>query len=322
MPNFSRSQLADLNVFMTIVRRRSFRQSAIELGLTTSALSHAMKHLESRLGVKLLNRTSRSVVPTAAGSALAEDLEHGFQAIGDALGKLDRYRGSPAGRLRLNVPRDASRLLLGPILPTFFATYPDIQLEITAEDRLVDIVAEGYDAGIRYGASVPKDMVAVPLTDELRWVVVGAPAYLAQHGRPKAPDDLLQHSCIRMRIGDNSAYRWELGDGERARVLEVPGPMSANETETSVQAAINGIGLAYCLELRVSEEVREGRLEIVMPEWSSMGPPFCMYYPSRRQMHPGLRQLIETIRGAQRAREEAAAPPRRRRVGQKEAVGG
>lgn len=298
MPAFARSELADLNVFMTIVRRRSFRQSAIELGVTTSALSHAMKNLESRLGVKLLNRTSRSVVPTLAGSALAEKLEHGFQAIGDALSELDHHRGSPVGRLRINVPRDAARLVIGPILPGFVAAYPDIQLEITAEDRPVDIVADGYDAGIRYGGTVPQDMVAVALTEPLRWVVVGSPDYFARHDRPQLPEDLLRHSCMRMRLGDNSLYKWELGRGDKACEIDVPGPISANETETSVLAAIHGIGLAYCLERRVSEELREGKLEVVLSDWAVSGPPFFMYYPSRRQTQPGLRQLIETIRAA------------------------
>ncbi|HBP6801995.1 LysR family transcriptional regulator [Pseudomonas aeruginosa] len=170
MPAFTRSELADLNVFMTIVRRRSFRHSAQELGVSTSALSHSMRNLEARLGVKLLNRTSRSVVPTDAGSALAAKLEDGFQVIGEALGELDAYRTSPVGRLRLNVPRDASRLLLGPVLRRFTEAYPDLQLELSVEDRMVDIVADGYDAGIRYGGTVPQDMVAVPLTGELRWV--------------------------------------------------------------------------------------------------------------------------------------------------------
>jgi DNA-binding transcriptional LysR family regulator len=313
MPAFARSELADLNVFVTIVRRRSFRQSAIELGVTTSALSHAMKNLESRLGVKLLNRTSRSVVPTLAGTALAERLEHGFQAIGDALGELDRHRRSPVGRLRINVPRDASRLLIGPILPRFVEDYPDIQLEITAEDRPVDIVADGYDAGIRYGGTVPKDMVAVALTEGLRWVVVGSPDYFARHGRPELPQDLLRHSCVRMRLGDNSLYKWELGTGDKACEIDVPGPVSANDTETSVQAAVNGVGLAYCLERRISEELREGRLEVVLPEWAALAPPFFMYYPSRRQTQPGLRPLIEAIRAANLG--EAKALSRRPRAG-------
>lgn len=215
MPAFTRSELADLNVFMTIVRRRSFRHSAQELGVSTSALSHSMRNLEARLGVKLLNRTSRSVVPTDAGSALAAKLEDGFQVIGEALGELDAYRTSPVGRLRLNVPRDASRLLLGPVLRRFTEAYPDLQLELSVEDRMVDIVADGYDAGIRYGGTVPQDMVAVPLTGELRWVVAASPDYLARHGVPQRPDDLLRHACIRMRLGDNSFYNgnWATASG-------------------------------------------------------------------------------------------------------------
>jgi DNA-binding transcriptional LysR family regulator len=185
MPALTRSELAELNVFVAICRRRSFRLAAPEIGVSTSALSHSMRNLETRLGVKLLNRTSRSVAPTAAGSALAEQLEQGFQCIAAAVDGLDRYRSSPVGRLRLNVPRDASRLLLSPILPTFFGLYPDIQLDLTVDDHLVDIVAEGYDAGIRYGDTAPRDMIVARLTGPLRWVVVGSPTYLARHGRPK-----------------------------------------------------------------------------------------------------------------------------------------
>lgn len=298
MPAFTRSELADLNVFMTIVRRRSFRHAAIELGVSTSALSHAMKALESRLGVKLLNRTSRSVVPTAAGGELAASLERGFQAIGDALGALERHRASPMGRLRINVPRDAARLLLAPVLGRFVASYPDTQLDITVDDRFVDIVADGYDAGIRYGGRVPKDMIAMPLTGPLRWVVVGSPDYLARRGRPDLPQDLLNHVCMRMRIGDNSVYRWELGNGKKAQEIDVPGPVSVNETDLSVEAAIRGVALAYCLEIRVSEELRAGLLELVLPRWAVHGPAFHMYYPTGRQTPPGLRQLIELLRAA------------------------
>ena len=296
MPAFARSELADLNVFMTIVRRRSFRHAAIELGVSTSALSHAMKALESRLGVKLLNRTSRSVVPTAAGAELAVSLERGFRSIGDALGDLERHRASPMGRLRVNVPRDAARLLIAPILDRFVANYPDTQLDITVDDRFVDIVADGYDAGIRYGGRVPKDMIAMPLTGALRWVVVGSPAYIARHGRPNMPQDLLNHVCMRMRIGDNSVYKWELGSGKKAQEIDVTGPVSVNETDLAVQAALRGVALAYCLEMRVADELLAGTLQLVLPRWAAQGPGFHMYYPTGRQTPPGLRQLIETLR--------------------------
>lgn len=296
MPTLNRGELADLNVFVALVRRRSFRQAAIELGVTTSALSHALRQLETRLGVKLLNRTSRSVVPTLAGAALAEKLEQGFTLIGEALGELDQHRDAPVGRLRLSVPRDAARLLVTPTLPRLLAAYPQLQLDISVEDRPVDIVADGLDAGIRYGDTVPQDMVALPLTDELRWIVVGAPDYLARHGRPQRPDDLVEHRCVRLRLGNGALYRWELGSGATTRTLDVPGPLTVNETETSIQAALDGLALAYCLEWRVATELRDGRLEQVLPDWASPGAPPCIYYPSRRQPPPGLRQLIEALR--------------------------
>ncbi|MHC8380324.1 LysR family transcriptional regulator [Pseudomonas sp. LB3P14] len=298
MPALSRADLADLNVFSVICRRRSFRFAAAELGVSTSALSHAMRNLENRLGVKLLNRTSRSVVPTAAGSALVEGLEQGFGQIEAAMGELERYRNAPMGRLRLNVPRDASRLLLGPIVTRFCQTYPDIKLEIIVDDNMVDIIKAGFDAGIRYGATVPQDLVAVPLTKPLKWVVVGSPLYLERHGRPEKPEDLLQHECIRIRIGDNSIYKWELGDGDDTCEIDVPGPVIVNETDIALDAAIDGLGLAYCLELRVAQQIADGRLEVVLPSWASTSEPMVMYYPSRRQVHPGLRQLIEVIRSA------------------------
>jgi DNA-binding transcriptional LysR family regulator len=296
MPTLNRGELADLNVFVALVRRRSFRQAAIELGVTTSALSHALRQLETRLGVKLLNRTSRSVVPTLAGAALAEKLEQGFALIGEALGELDQHRDAPVGRLRLSVPRDAARLLLTPTLPRLLAAYPQLQLDISVEDRPVDIVADGLDAGIRYGDTVPQDMVALPLTDELRWIVVGAPAYLDRHGRPQQPEELAEHRCVRLRLGNGALYRWELGGGATTRTIDVPGPLTVNETETSIQVALDGLALAYCLEWRVADELRDGRLEQVLPDWTSPGAPLCIYYPSRRQPPPGLRQLIEALR--------------------------
>jgi len=255
-----------------------------------------MRNLEARLGVKLLNRTSRSVDPTDAGAALAARLAQGFDVIGRALDELDAYRASPVGRLRLNVPRDASRLLLSPVLRRFTDAYPDLKLEVSIEDRMVDIVADGYDAGMRYGPTVPQDMVAVPLTGELRWIVVGSDDYLARRGVPRMPDDLLGHACVRMRLGDDSFYKWELGDGARRVEVDVPGPVSVNETDAAVAAALDGVALAYCLEVRVADELRAGRLRQVLPDWACTGPPLCLYYPSRRQSQPGLRQLAQMIR--------------------------
>ncbi|WP_319529481.1 LysR family transcriptional regulator [uncultured Cohaesibacter sp.] len=291
-----RTLLADLNVFVTIVRRQSMRLAAIELGVTTSALSHRLRKLETELGVKLLNRTSRSLTPTDAGALLASQLEVGLQAIDDALSTLSQHRNHPTGRLRLNALRDAATLILRPILSRYFERFPDMQLDLSADDHLVDIVAEGFDAGIRYGDRVPQDMIGVALTGTQNWVVIGAPELIARIGRPLKPQDLLELPCIEMRLGDNSRYQWELGNGSTLARVDVRGPLCSNTTDQAIEAALLGIGFAYCLESRVQQEVADGKLEIVMPNWSSEGPPFTIYYPSRRQVPPGLHELIDLIR--------------------------
>jgi DNA-binding transcriptional LysR family regulator len=296
MRTFDRNLLADLNMFLTIVRRGSMAKAGIELGVTASALSHRMRKLEAELDVRLLNRSSRALQPTAAGAILAAQLDTGFRTIGDALTALEGHRNFPLGRLRLNVLRDAARLVLAPVLRRYGDAFPQMHLDVTVDDRLVDIVGEGFDAGIRYGDRVPLDMVGLALTRPMKWVVVGAPDLIARVGRPDTPQDLLRLPCIEMRLGDNSSFPWELGDGDAAIRLDVRGPLCANETEHSVDAAIRGLGFAYCLERRVRAEVSSGGLESVLPQWASEGPPFTIYYPSRRQTPPGLRQLIDIVR--------------------------
>ena len=296
MPILARSDLADLSLFTTLVRRRSFKAAAAELGLTTSAASHALRRLEDRLGVRLVNRTSRSVAPTPAGLALAVELEAGFGSIEAAVGRLGEAAASRFGSLRLNVPRDASFLLIGPALPAFAARYADLHFTVVVEDRPIDVVAEGYDAGIRYGDTVPEDMIAFALTPPLRWVVVGAPAYLDRRGEPQTPADLADHSCLRLLLGDNSTFRWELGEGENLVRIDVPGPYTINDTQTTIDAAVRGLGLAYVLERRVQRELESGALRVVMPDWASTGPGLSMYYANRRYNHPALRVLIDLIR--------------------------
>lgn len=296
---FDRAPLADLNIFMTIVRHGSMAKAAIELGVTTSALSHRVRNLETNLGVRLLNRTTRSIKPTEVGERLASQLMGGFQTISDALTSLERHRQFPVGRLRLNMLRDAARLLLGPVLPAYLRNFPDVHLDLGVDDHFVDIVAEGYDAGIRFGDRVPRDMVAVVLSKRLQWVVVAAPVLLERVGRPEHPNDLLSRPCVQTRVGDNSSFPWELGNGPDLVRLPVRGPITANETDHAVDAAVRGIGFAYCLERRVAAEVASGALVVVVPEWASEGEPFTMYYPGRRQPPPGLRQLIDMIREAE-----------------------
>lgn len=290
------AMLADLAVFLTIIRRASMAKAAIELGVTTSALSHRLRKLEERLQLRLFNRTSRSISPTEAGAQLAAKLEPGFQIVSDALSGLENHRHAPAGRLRINVLRDAARLVLGPVLPAYVEAFPEMQLDINVDDRFVDLVGEGYDAGMRYGDRVPQDMVSVALTGPLQWIVVGAPDLIRRVGMPQSPDDLLKLPCVQTRVGDNSSFPWELGNGPAMLRVEVRGAIIANETEQQVAAALNGIGFAYCLERRVTAEIAAGSLQPVLADWRSEGPPFCIYYPSRRQTPPGLRQLIDMIR--------------------------
>lgn len=298
MPSYSRHDLADLSAFAAICRRGSFRLAASELGVSTSALSHALRNLEGRLGVKLLNRTTRSVAPTEAGRKLAAQLDQSFGEIGEALSELAQYRAGPLGGLRINVPRDAARLLLSPVLARYLHDCPGVKIEVVVDNNMVDIVKAGFDAGIRFGDTVPQDMVCMPLTPPLKWVVVATPAYLGRHGTPRTPDDLLRHACIRLRLGDQTLFRWELGQGARACEVDVPGALIVNDTDMAVDAALDGLGLAYCLERYAEPHLRAGRLRRVLDDWAPAGAPLVMYYPSRRQLAPALSRLIQAIRTA------------------------
>lgn len=300
-----RPDFADLDVFLAIARAGGFRRAAAQRGVSGSALSHTIRGLEARLGVRLFHRTSRSVSLTAAGQMLLDDLEPRFQGIADALDRLDGLKATPSGRVRITALRDAARLLIEPKLPGFLERYPDIDVEIVVDDRFVDMVADGFDAGIRYGGTVPEGMVAARLTRELDWVVVGAPAYFAAHGRPQTPDDLLSHRCIRIRTGANRIYKWEFERGEEVRALDVPGRLTLEETEISIRMAAAGAGLFYCLRDRAGDLIGSGALETVLDDWIARGPGFHAYYVSHRQVPLALRLLLDHLK------EERAAPPSR-----------
>lgn len=299
MNAFDRVELPDLRVFTTILRAGSFKEAAIQLGLTPSAVSHAMRRLEDRLGTRLLNRSSRAVAPTDVGRELAKRLDEGFDQIRSALADLDAPGVGRYGELRINVFADAAHLLIAPAIPEFARQCPQVRLTVVVEDRPIDIVAEGYDAGLRYGHHVPEDMVAVPLSGPQRWVVVGSPGYLRAHGEPARPEDLARHTCLQLLLGDNSAYRWELGKGRARADFRVPGLITINNTATSIAAAIAGVGLAYVLEQRVAEEMKAGTLRMVLSDFAAKGDPFHMYYSSRRHSHPALRTLINIVRTQQ-----------------------
>ncbi len=246
--------------------------------------------------MRLINRTSRSVTLTAAGEALQTAILEPFDEIGRAVDVLNRFRDAPMGRIRLSVPSEAARFLVGPVMATFLERYPDVEIEISASNRMIDVVESGFDAGIRYGGTVPEDMVVQRLSADIRWLVVGAPAYLERHGVPVHPNDLLQHRCVRIRIGDDRLYRWEFErDGEQFEV-NAPGALIVDEGTVGLAAVRNGAGLMYVSEPAVRDLVRDGELRTVLDEWAPTSPGFHIYYSSRRQVPAALRLFIELIR--------------------------
>lgn len=295
----SRADLADFAYFIALAKHRSFRRAGLELGVTASALSHSLKGLETRIGVRLINRTSRSVTLTAAGEDFHAALIAPFDAIETAVEGLNRYRDEPAGRISLNVMEQASSLLLASVLPVFVERYPGIAIDVAITNHLVDVVAQGADAGIRWGGTVPEDMVAQRLSSDIRWVVVGSPGYLDRHGVPTHPRDLSEHRCLRLRLGDESIYHWEFEkDGEEI-AIDVPGAITLDQTQFAIDLAAAGTALAYLPEPSVKSLVERGGLCPVLAQWASMGPGFHIYYPGRRQLPTGLRLLIDLIRELQ-----------------------
>lgn len=291
--------LHDLDVFAAVARQRSFRKAATERGVSASALSHAVRSLEERLGVRLLNRTTRSVTPTDAGFRLLARLEPAIREIGEALAELDTLRSIPAGVLRLNVPRPAARLVLAPLLAGFVAKYPRVTLEIVTDDALIDTIGEGFDAGIRFGESLAADMIAVPIGAAQRFTVVAAPAYLAVHGAPTSPADLINHACIGRRFPSGSRYAWEFTkDGQDINVA-VEGPLLLDDEDLIVRAALDGAGIAHVYETQVRSYVKTGRLITVLDKWLHPPSKFFLYYPSRRQMPLALRAFIDLAKTAE-----------------------
>jgi DNA-binding transcriptional LysR family regulator len=293
---FRRSDFADLSYFLEIAKHRNFRRAGLELGLSASALSHALRGLEERLGVRLFNRTSRSVTLTAAGEALQAAIQAPFNEIGQALDVVNRFRDVPMGRVRLSVPNDAADHLVAPVLPTFVERYPDVELEVSVSNRMIDVIDGGYDAGIRYGGTVPEDMIAQRLSADIRWIVVAAPAYLERFGTPKHPNDLQSHRCIRIRIGDDSIYRWEFGRDDEHLTVAAPGSLIVDDGRLGVAAALQGAGLMYVADTMVRDELASGQLRTVLDDWAPLGGGYHIYYSSRRQMPAALRLFIDLVR--------------------------
>jgi DNA-binding transcriptional LysR family regulator len=291
------TQFSELSAFVAVAEQASFTKAAKQIGLSTATLSQTIRALEERLGVRLLNRTTRSVSPTEAGEQLLARLRPALDGFDDALESMNAFRDRPAGHLRLTVPPPVASFVLAPLLASFLAQYPEIALEISAEAALVDIVANRFDAGIRIGPLVARDMIAVPITDKLRVVVVASPEYLAQHPRPQTPKDLQTHNCIRLRFGIGGILPWHfVVDGKRIE-FDVEGALIVNENDLAVRAALDGVGVYYGLEDYVAPMIADGRLESLLDGW--MPPPadgFYLYYPSRRQNPAALQALIGFLR--------------------------
>jgi DNA-binding transcriptional LysR family regulator len=302
----NRADLADLVAFVAVAETLSFRGAANRVGVTPSAISHAMRQLEQRLGMRLLHRTTRSVALTDQGRRLFEQIKPAMADINAALQALEQERLQPSGRLRLHASGGAAASVIAPVWNTFLRTYPEVHLELKVDDGPVDVVAGGFDAAIAIKDQVPADMVAARVTGPMRAAVVGAPDYFARHGKPSTPDELALHDCIEYRWGE-SRFSWPFRrDGSLVRVA-VRGPVSVNSGHLAVRAAADGLGIAYSSDATAQPYVRAGRLVRVLEDWSPSHEGYYLYYPGHRQVPLALRALIDMIRHRRRSRPEDVA---------------
>lgn len=290
------NELAELTAFVAVAEERSFRRAAARLNLMPSTLSHSLRTLEERLGVKLLNRTTRTVSPTDAGNSLLAEIAPAFASIETAVEGINAFRAKPHGTVRLNVPHMAATMVLSPVVGRFARDYPDVTLEIAANDAFIDIVREGYDAGIRLGESLDQDMVAVRVSSDFKAAIVGSPDYFAVHPIPETPHDLQKHLCIGYRAAAGTLYRWEFEKHGKPLTVQVSGPLIIDAPDLMISAVLDGVGLAFATEQAVGEQLTSGRLVRVLEDWSISFPGFFLYYPGRRQTSAALRALIETLR--------------------------
>lgn len=291
-----RAGLHDLDAVIAIARRGSFRAAALDLGMSTTALSNAVGKLEASLGVRLFNRTTRSVSLSDAGRLFVEQIAPAMQDIHGAMDAVRARQTTPSGVLRINAFATAAREILSPLVLEFLRRYPQVHVDLVTEGRLIDIVAEGFDLGVRARDLVPSDMIAVPLGPPQRYAVVGSPAYFTVHERPRAPPDLLQHDCIRVRLPNGALYRWEFEKGGRSAPIEVQGRITLDEASLARTAALEGVGLGFFMEHDVRAEMDAGRLVRVLEDWTPTRPGLCLYYPGRRNPSAALKAFIGLAR--------------------------
>ncbi|WP_395945918.1 LysR family transcriptional regulator [Brevundimonas sp.] len=290
------SEFGALRAFVTVAEHRSFTRAAAVLGVSASALSQLVRGLEERLGVRLLNRTTRSVSLTEAGAALTDEAGEALSNLSGALDHARQAAGRPAGALRIHCFHAAAEMFLLPVLGAFTRDYPDVVLDLTIDDTVVDIVEKGFDAAIRIGEVIERDMVAVRLGGDIRQIAVAAPSYIARHGAPQTPGDLLDHHCIRWRWpGHERPYAWEFFQDGRWFSVAVEGPVIANSRSFTYEAAIAGAGIAFLKEASVAQAVGEGRLVPLLESWSAPFAGFYLCYPQQRQMAPSLRAFVDAV---------------------------
>jgi DNA-binding transcriptional LysR family regulator len=290
-----RNDLGELAAFATVAEERSFTRAAARLGISQSALSHSMLGLEKRLGLQLLARTTRSVSPTAAGTALLRDLAPALERIERSLAEARKQRETAAGRIRLVLSRTATYMVLLPKLAQFARTYPEIVLEVTSSNDPVDLVAGGYDAGVQIGEFIQRDMIAVRVSKDLRLAVVGSPEYFKSHKIPRTPRELKDHACIGFRFS-SGIYRWEFEKSRKSLTVNPQGPATFDDPDLVIQAVLNGLGIGTAMEERLAETIAKGRLIQVLKDWCPTFPGYFLYYPSRRNQPAALAALINTLR--------------------------
>jgi DNA-binding transcriptional LysR family regulator len=310
-----RPNLAETTAFVAVVELKSFTKAAKQLALSPPRVSDLVRNFEERLGVRLVERTTRSVAPTAAGERLLERLRPVLDEYQSALESTNEFRGKPAGTLRLTAPLPAADFFLGSAILRFLAQYPEISLDLSFNDALTDIVAERFDAGIRLGEQIERDMIAVRITDELPIVVAGSPVYFAQRGKPKSPKDLVTHDCIRIRFSSGTYLPWHFWVKRRDLEVHVGGRLVVNSVTVARRAAIEGLALIQMPPIFIGTDLAEGRLVTVLDQWApTPATGFFLYYPSRRQMRPALKALVDFLRDERRgaSREPRYQPTARR----------
>ncbi len=302
--------IAEMAAFAAIAERRSFTKAAVHLDTSPSALSQTIRALEDKLGARLLNRTTRSVAPTEIGEHLLGRLKPLLDAFGAMLESVNAFRTLPGGQIRVTVPRPAAQSVIGPALGPFMSAHPAISLEISIEDARVDIVKERFDAGIRLGDSVERDMIALRVGEEMPIAVVASPGYLARNPRPKTPRDLRVHNCIRWRLASGAIHHWRFEKKRKRHDIGPKGTLTVNDADLVRRAALEGVGVGYLFRHEVAAEIRDGSLIALLRDWAPRPSSFYLYYPSRRHIPPTLKALAQFLNRAPaksaRTKKEAA----------------